>query len=485
MEPVEPVIVQELAGRITVYTIAGCLHCLRVKARLTNMGLPFVEVDVKKNLEMRQLILNLTGRHTVPQIFFNNVHVGGNDEFQKLSQENLGKLINLVKHEPAPPDAPPVPEPKVVEEEVPQQEVKSERDEFADLIVEFKQSGIIGNHWSCLKLHHNTFTGKQLVAWLVDNKNLIKPEAIEMAGDLMSRKFLNPLSGKEFEDTDALFRLVEHDSESALNTGATAEYRAISASRHSEAMRDLILKLFSEHITPDGKFVDYKSMAGSPTFEEYCQLAVQLQRLKFDDLSRNEKLAFFINVYNALVIHGNITYKPPKNMWQRYKFFNSASYVIGGEVFTLQDIENGVLRGNQKGIAQLTKPFSKSDPRLKAALEKVEPCIHFALNCGVLSCPPIKTYSAKDIDEQLKISTEAFLDGFDSCQVDVSKKEVRLSQIFKWYKIDFGGTDEKLLKWVLEHLQDSPKKKALKDLLGQGNVKIAYLPYDWSTNSKD
>lgn len=47
------------------------------------------------------------------------------------------------------------------------------------------------------------------------------------------------------------------------------------------------------------------------------------------------------------------------------QFFNYVSYLIGGEVFTLQDIENGVLRGNRKGMAQILKPFSKSDPRLQ------------------------------------------------------------------------------------------------------------------------
>lgn len=47
------------------------------------------------------------------------------------------------------------------------------------------------------------------------------------------------------------------------------------------------------------------------------------------------------------------------------QFFNYVSYLIGGEVFTLQDIENGVLRGNRKGVAQLLRPFSKTDPRLQ------------------------------------------------------------------------------------------------------------------------
>ncbi|KAL0183810.1 hypothetical protein M9458_019506, partial [Cirrhinus mrigala] len=111
--------------------------------------------------------------------------------------------------------------------------------------------------------------------------------------------------------------------------------------------------------------VDYKAMSRSLYFERYCDLAVQLQQVELLSLSREEKLAFFINVYNALVIHGNLRLGFPKNIWQRYRFFNYVSYFIGGQVFTLQDIENGVLRGNRKGVAQLLKPFSRNDPRLQ------------------------------------------------------------------------------------------------------------------------
>ena len=50
----------------------------------------------------------------------------------------------------------------------------------------------------------------------------------------------------------------------------------------------------------------------------------------------------------------------------------------------------------------------------------------------------------QDIDSQLRTAAEAFLENDDSCLVDSGKREVRLSQIFKWYKADFGGTDEKV-----------------------------------------
>lgn len=62
-----------------------------------------------------------------------------------------------------------------------------------------------------------------------------------------------------------------------------------------------------------------------------------------------------------------------------FQFFNYVSYFIGGEVFTLQDIENGVLRGNRKGVAQIMKPFSRNDPRLQVSQEEDERFVQYKL----------------------------------------------------------------------------------------------------------
>lgn len=117
----------------------------------------------------------------------------------------------------------------------------------------------------------------------------------------------------------------------------------------------MILKLFSEHLSADGKVakvpnwtlsrklspcifltfaplprqsVDYKGMSKNPDFERYCELAIQLQRVELLSLSREEKLAFFINIYNALVIHGYLRMGAPTNMWQRYRVSRAAAAVI-------------------------------------------------------------------------------------------------------------------------------------------------------------
>ncbi|KAJ8253154.1 hypothetical protein GJAV_G00209720 [Gymnothorax javanicus] len=474
-------------GRVTIYSVTGCPHCKQAKSRLSELGLLLHDVDMNEHGELWAQVKQLTGRSTVPQIFFNSVHVGGNDDLSKLTREELEHLVNLVREEPVPSNAPPLPEEaQSGRTGTKGEEINCERDDFVDMMAEFKHSGVIKNYWRGLKVYKNSFTGQQLLDWLMKEKGLDRSKAVETSKILMERKFFNSVQRKiEFEEGNALFRLVEHDPNSALNGGKTAECSPLQAAELSEILRNMMLRLYADHISPDGKSVDYKAMSQSPSFEQYCEMAVQLQRVDLLGLSDAEKLAFFINIYNALVIHGNVQRGAPKNTWQRYQFFNCVSYLIGGEVFTLQDIENGVLRGNKKGLGNLMKPFSKSDPRLKVALPRVEPLIHFALNCGAKGCPPIKTYTAKDIDSQLRIAAEAFLENDDSCRVDADKGEVKLSQIFQWYKGDFGDTDEKMLQWISNHMSDSQKKSSLEDLLKAGRYKVSYMPYDWSTNSKD
>ena len=118
----------------------------------------------------------------------------------------------------------------------------------------------------------------------------------------------------------------------------------------------------------------------------------------------------------------------------RLRFFWNTSYIISGYVFTLDDIENGVLRGNRKGPAHIFRQFSsKSDPRLRFALPKPEPLIHFALVCGAKSCPPIKCYTEAKVKEELRIAAE----------VNISKYSVTSAgwcsivcpSIFKGYKL--------------------------------------------------
>lgn len=100
-------------------------------------------------------------------------------------------------------------------------------------------------------------------------------------------------------------------------------------------------------------------------FCRYLRITEELQRVELDDLSREEKLAFFINLYNMMAIHAILTWGHPAGALDRRKFFGDFKYVIGGCSYSLSAIHNGVLRGNQRPPYNLIKPFGPRDKRSK------------------------------------------------------------------------------------------------------------------------
>lgn len=154
-----------------------------------------------------------------------------------------------------------------------------------------------------------------------------------------------------------------------------------------------------------------------------------------------------------------------------------------GYYFTLNDMESGILRANRKPVGALTVPFRKNDPRANFALREIEPRIHFALNCGAMSCPPIKTYSAANIYEELTIATQGFLEVDSGVYVDTEKREIQPSKIFQWYKGDFGGSNESVVNWILENMGQTDKAQNMSVLVKSRKFKVRYQAYNWNVNS--
>ncbi|CAH3035075.1 unnamed protein product [Pocillopora meandrina] len=480
-----------MKGRVIIFSITGCPFCMRAKDKMQKLGIEYMDINLDTYPERRAEAKERTGKNTVPQIFFNNIHVGGFDDFDKLTEAELQELINEVEENPAPADAPQPPAPKSDAASTTTREAidfTCELDEYAQLVQEFKESGLIKDRRKGL-IHNykNSFVGKEAVDWLVKTKKIGKEKAVEMCRELVERNFGHGVEkGKhtEFKDDNSIYRLLEDDESTALNSGMSSVCEPRPAPEVAEELRRLILTLYSKYLSKDGKGVDYESMEKSTEFKGYVKHTAELQRVKLDGMSREETLAFFINVYNALVIHANVVRGPPVNLWQRYKFFNTVNYIIGGHSFGLNQIENGILRSNRKAIGAVTKPFSKSDPRLRVALPAPEPKVHFALVCGAKSCPPIKTYTAAGIDEELSLAAESFLEGEDGCVLNMPKREICLSKIFQWYRVDFGSNNEELVQFVLAHMGQGQKKDQLQELLISGNFKVSFMRYNWDLNSK-
>jgi len=238
--------------------------------------------------------------------------------------------------------------------------------------------------------------------------------------------------------------------------------------------------------------VDYQGMARSEAFATYVDAAAELQGVDPSALTRPERLAFWINVYNALVVHGTAVLGAPAGLLGRLKFFASLRYEIGGQVYSCDDIEHGVLRNNAPSPASLgallglpggllqPRTFAPRDPRAAQAVAPVDPRIHFALVCGAKSCPPIRVYSAANIEQGLQDAAEAFCEG----EVAVSGDRVTLSKIFKWYGGDFGATQPQMLRAVAAFLRPEARAQ-LTELVGRGAARVHFKEYDWAVNAKE
>jgi hypothetical protein len=236
-----------------------------------------------------------------------------------------------------------------------------------------------------------------------------------------------------------------------------------------------------------GKFIDletggvqYGKIRDSDVFERYKDLAGELKKFDLASLkSREQRLAFWINIYNTMVIHGVIELGLQRSVKEFPRFFDRLIYEIGGHRFSLNEIEHGILRGNRRHPYRLFRPFRRHDPRIAFGAIPIDPRIHFALVCGARSCPPIGFYEAEQIDFQLQLAAASFV---NSPQVRILPGEntLSLSMIFKWYKSDFGGDKNGLIETVLQFLDEGELKEYLKQ--HRARIRISYQPYDWSLN---
>jgi len=103
----------------------------------------------------------------------------------------------------------------------------------------------------------------------------------------------------------------------------------------------------------------------------------------------------------------------------------------------LDNIEHGILRCNRRSPIGIRKPFSVRDKRQQWICKTLDYRIHFALNCGGLSCPPIAFYTKENIDKELTLAEESFVE--QEFEVDEEKKRIHGSKIVTMYRNDFEG----------------------------------------------
>lgn len=232
--------------------------------------------------------------------------------------------------------------------------------------------------------------------------------------------------------------------------------------RHSELDSVLI-----RHVSTAG--VDYRGLktARAP-LDRYVRQLGAVSSSEYDNWSRNEKLAYLINAYNALVLqqvidnypikrsmHLKALVRPANSVWQIKGFFDDVRHPVAGASRTLDDIEHKLLREVLK-----------------------EPRIHAALVCAARSCPPLRkeAYDAARIDEQLDEQWRVFINDKERNHIDRRRGEIKLSEILKWFESDFGGTDA-VISFISRYV-DAPTQNWLRTR----KYRVLYFDYDWTLN---
>ncbi len=176
-------------------------------------------------------------------------------------------------------------------------------------------------------------------------------------------------------------------------------------------------------------------------------------------------LAFWLNCYNAGT--KRLLAERPELYDSRWRFFRAPALTVAGHPLGLDDIEHGLLRGSRSkyGLGYLPRLLPDSFEH-RYTLDRVDPRIHFALNCGAASCPAIRAYDPATVDDQLDTATRSYLDA--TVEYDPSAGVVSVPRVFRWFPGDFGGRSG--VRAFLSRYDQLPDER----------VDIDYLDWDWS-----
>mmetsp|Transcript_19632 Transcript_19632/g.31985 ORF Transcript_19632/g.31985 Transcript_19632/m.31985 type:complete len:465 (+) Transcript_19632:597-1991(+) len=274
----------------------------------------------------------------------------------------------------------------------------------------------------------------------------------------------------------------------AINSCFEWKGHVLPPSQISELLQRGMSQLLDSHGREGGKAIDYKALAKDPAFGDIVRLSHQLAKSDPAVLSRDERMAFYINIYNVLIVHAMTARGPPPNLAARMLFYGEAKYVIAGNEYSCNDIENGVLRGNRPSPASVQLPFTKptgpfkgGDPRLSQVISPPDPRIHFALNCGAKSCPAIRVYTGNALEMGLQAATESFCADESNVNFDRNSNTLTLSKIFQWYRPDFGSDLQ--LQELLVNGVTGKRGISLKNFFEEApKPKLVFADYNWDLN---
>lgn len=227
----------------------------------------------------------------------------------------------------------------------------------------------------------------------------------------------------------------------------------LSATSDEAYDHSLFTKVLKDHVV--NGMVDYKGIKADKRFSVYINVLSSTDPSELTD--KNERLAFWINAYNAFtlkLIADNFPVKSIKQIGDGNKGpWDIVWITIGNEQYSLNQIEHEIIR----------KEFD-------------EPRIHMALVCAARSCPPLRgeAYRGPGLEAQLEDNGRLFVMNSAHNRYDKESGTLYLSELFQWFGDDFKGRYGSPQAYVLKTMGIPTVKPG----------KINFLPYDWSLNSQ-
>ncbi|CAF2037786.1 hypothetical protein HID58_032368 [Brassica napus] len=193
--------------------------------------------------------------------------------------------------------------------------------------------------------------------------------------------------------------------------------------------------------------------------QNFKSLISRLEEVDPSKLKHEEKLAFWINVHNALVMHAFLAYGIPQNNVKRVLLLLKAAYNVGGHTVSAEAIQSSILGckmshpGLWLRLLFASKKFKAGDERLAYAIDHPEPLLHFALTSGSHSDPPVRVYTPKGIQQELETSKEDYI----RMNFSLRNQKVQLPKLVETFAKESGLCPAGLTELVNRSIPESSR----------------------------
>ncbi|KAJ3447038.1 electron carrier/ protein disulfide oxidoreductase [Anaeramoeba flamelloides] len=225
----------------------------------------------------------------------------------------------------------------------------------------------------------------------------------------------------------------------ALNEEFQVNGKLFPTYRVAEDLLKSLLSILQAHYSVSKQEINLKNISKSIPFRRFVKMTSELQFVKLHEMPINEKLCFFLNLFNLLSLHSMIINGIPRDLNSKKKLLKESIYFIGDSYFSLRDIYHGILRANNHPRNYGNTYFKVNDKRSKYSLSSIDPRIHFMLiNHSFQEFQSyFKIFDIDNLNNYLdEITTQTL-----SKIIQFKNNKVLFPKLFNRVQTDFGGKE--------------------------------------------